>query len=190
MTGLWIVAVVALVVALAALAQARRTARQLAQITEMYWQLKFDHGELKAKVDPPAPAPPEPQQTFVPLSSIKPGRGRWLVARSIPVEYAPSLIARTAPSMSGAAEVMMICDEREILADDLQQVDAAERRLPHVRDQHVDVFAIHQRQAGLGGDGADDPEVAPQRLRQPLARLILGVDYENGLASGGIEGAV
>jgi hypothetical protein len=71
MAGLWIVAVLALVVALAALAQARRTARQLAQMTEMYWQLKFDHGELKAKVDPPAPAAPEPTQTFVPLTQLK-----------------------------------------------------------------------------------------------------------------------
>jgi hypothetical protein len=71
MTGLWVIAVLALVVALAALAQARRTARQLAQVTEMYWQLKFDHGELKAKVDPPTPAAPEPKQTFVPLTQLK-----------------------------------------------------------------------------------------------------------------------
>ena len=71
MTGLWIVAVSALAVAVAALMQARRTARQLAQVTEMYWQLKFDHGELKAKLDPAAPTSAPPQQTFVPLSSIK-----------------------------------------------------------------------------------------------------------------------
>jgi hypothetical protein len=71
MTGLWVIAVLALVVALAALAQARRTARQLAQVTEMYWQLKFDHGELKAKVDPPSPPAPEPKQTFVPLTQLK-----------------------------------------------------------------------------------------------------------------------
>ena len=71
MTALWIVALLALGVALAALAHARRTARQLAQVTEMYWQLKFDHGELKAKVAPPAPVQPAPQQTFVPLSSMK-----------------------------------------------------------------------------------------------------------------------
>jgi len=69
--ALWIVAVIALVVALAALAHARRTARQLAQVTEMYWQLKFDHGELKAKVDPPTPAAPEPKATFVPLTQLK-----------------------------------------------------------------------------------------------------------------------
>ena len=71
MTSLWIVAVTALAVAVLAYVQSRRTARQLAQITEMYWQLKFDHGELKAKVDPAAPAAPKPQETFVPLTQLK-----------------------------------------------------------------------------------------------------------------------
>ena len=71
MTSSLIVALVALVVALVAYAQSRRTARQLAQITEMYWQLKFDHGELKAKVDPSAPAVPKPKETFVPLTQLK-----------------------------------------------------------------------------------------------------------------------
>jgi hypothetical protein len=72
MAALWIVAATALIVALAALAHARRTARQLAHVTEMYWQLKFDHGELKAKLDPAAPAAPEPKQTFVPLTRLRP----------------------------------------------------------------------------------------------------------------------
>jgi len=62
-----------LLLAIAALMVARGTARKLAQVTEMYWQLKYDHGELKAKLDPPAPAVPEARQTFVPLSSIKRG---------------------------------------------------------------------------------------------------------------------
>lgn len=72
-TGLWILAMSSLLIAVVAFAHSRRTARQLAQITEMYWQLKFDHGELKGKVDPPPPPPAksDPQQTFVPLSSIK-----------------------------------------------------------------------------------------------------------------------
>jgi hypothetical protein len=69
--ALWIVALSALVIAVAAFAHARRTARQLAQVTEMYWQLKFDHGELKARVDPSAPAAPVPKQTFVPLTQLK-----------------------------------------------------------------------------------------------------------------------
>ena len=65
------IAIAALVVAVIAYVQARRTARQLAQITEMYWQLKFDHGELKAKVDPPTPAAPQPKETFVPLIHLR-----------------------------------------------------------------------------------------------------------------------
>ena len=71
--GLWTLALSSLLIAVVAFAHSRRTARQLAHITEMYWQLKFDHGELKAKVAPPQPAAPQPQQTFVPLSSIKKG---------------------------------------------------------------------------------------------------------------------
>ena len=70
MTGL-IIGGAALLVAVTALVQARRTARQLAQMTEMYWQLKFDHGELKAKVDPPPPVAPGPTATFVPLTQLK-----------------------------------------------------------------------------------------------------------------------
>ena len=68
---LWIVAIAALVFALLSLAIARHTARRLAEVTHLYWQLKSDYGELKTKVDPPQSKPPAPQQTFVPLSSIK-----------------------------------------------------------------------------------------------------------------------
>ncbi len=71
MMGLWIVAGLALLVAIAALLRARRTARQLAQITEMYWQLKYDHAELKAKLDPGKPTAPEPKSTFVPLTRLR-----------------------------------------------------------------------------------------------------------------------
>jgi hypothetical protein len=68
---LWIVAVLALLVAIAAWLHSRHTARKLAEVTYLYWQLKSDYGELKAKVDPPQPKTPAPQQAFVPLSSIK-----------------------------------------------------------------------------------------------------------------------
>ncbi len=62
---------VALAVALAAFVQARRSARQLARLTEMYWQLKYEHGELKATMaPPPGPASP-PVSAFVPLGSVK-----------------------------------------------------------------------------------------------------------------------
>lgn len=66
------VAIAALLVAVVAFAHSRRTARKLAMLEEQYWQLKFDHGELKAKVDPATPSGPEPKQTFVPLSRLRP----------------------------------------------------------------------------------------------------------------------
>ena len=71
MTPTSIVAIAALVIAVLALAQARRTARKLAMLEEQYWQLRFDHGELKARVDPSSPPAPDPRQTFVPLTQLK-----------------------------------------------------------------------------------------------------------------------
>jgi hypothetical protein len=71
MAALWIVAALALALAVAALVYAQGLARKLAHVTEMYWQLKFDHGELKAKVDPAAPPVAQPKETFVPLTQLK-----------------------------------------------------------------------------------------------------------------------
>jgi hypothetical protein len=78
MTWLWIVAATGWLLALAALATARRLSRRLAQLTELYWELKYDYGELKTRVKAIAPtaeeqaaAAPPVQQSFVPLSSLK-----------------------------------------------------------------------------------------------------------------------
>ena len=70
---LWIVAVTALVTAAVAVAAGRRTARQLADLTDLYWRLKYEHGELKAQVNPRPPALPAPSSAFVPLSQVKRG---------------------------------------------------------------------------------------------------------------------
>ena len=66
------IAGMALLVAVVAFAHSRRVARKLAMLEEQYWALKFAHGELKAKVDPPVPAAASSQQTFVPLVSLRP----------------------------------------------------------------------------------------------------------------------
>jgi hypothetical protein len=78
MDWLWVVAASGWLMAVVALATARRATRRLAQLTEQYWELKYEHGELKARVKALAPtadeleaARPAPQQTFVPLSSVK-----------------------------------------------------------------------------------------------------------------------
>jgi hypothetical protein len=79
----WAVAAAALAVALAAWALARRNARRVAQLSQMYWELKYQHGELRAQVqhltgDTPAPAqphhhpdPPVQADAFIPLASLK-----------------------------------------------------------------------------------------------------------------------
>ena len=66
-----IIAIAALLIAVIAFAHSRRVARKLAILEDQYWALKFAHGELKAKVDPPAAPASEPKTTFVPLGSLK-----------------------------------------------------------------------------------------------------------------------
>ena len=84
MTLLWLIAGASLVVALVALRQARRTAKRLEQLSQMYWELKYQHGELRLQLQratgslpaaptSPAPLPPDSgsQQSFIPLASLK-----------------------------------------------------------------------------------------------------------------------
>ena len=77
---LWLVTGASLVVALIALGQARRTAKRLDQITQNYWELKYQNGELRAQLQqltggstpepPPIPAS-QGRDSFVPLASLK-----------------------------------------------------------------------------------------------------------------------
>jgi hypothetical protein len=84
MTVQWFVTGAALLAALLAWGQARRTARRLEQLSQMYWELKFQHGELRVQIErltgggprvPTAPGAPEgagpPGESFVPLASLK-----------------------------------------------------------------------------------------------------------------------
>ncbi len=78
MEWLWLLAGTGWLLALVALATARRLSRRLAQLSEQYWELKYDHGELKARVKALAPLPeeteasrPRVQESFVPLASVK-----------------------------------------------------------------------------------------------------------------------
>jgi len=80
----WLLTFVALLVAVVALVRARRAGKRLERLTETYWELRYDHGQLRARLDrldpqspaPPGAAPGEPQGkagsvNFVPLSSLK-----------------------------------------------------------------------------------------------------------------------
>ena len=77
MTLHWLLTGAALVLAGMAWLVARRQTKRLERLTESYWELRYEHGQLRARVnrlDPEqqASAAVEPPATnFIPLSSLK-----------------------------------------------------------------------------------------------------------------------
>jgi HAMP domain-containing protein len=80
LTLLWLLTGAALALAGAAFFVARRQSKRLERLTESYWELRYEHGQLRARVnrlDPEQPitAPETTPQAgataFVPLSSLK-----------------------------------------------------------------------------------------------------------------------
>jgi hypothetical protein len=82
LTVIWCLAAGALVVAGAALLKSRRTSQQLARLSESYWQLRYEHGQLSSRLDrieaslgqSPNDSLPSAASTttaFVPLSSLR-----------------------------------------------------------------------------------------------------------------------
>ena len=76
----WVITGAAVAIAVTAFLKARRLAKRLERLTESYWELRYDHGQLRARVnrlDPDQPSSPqEPARqagptAFVPLSSLK-----------------------------------------------------------------------------------------------------------------------
>jgi hypothetical protein len=76
----WLLTVAATLTAAWAWLRARRVAKRLERLTESYWELKYDHGQLRARVarlepevavTPAEPATPPGATAFVPLSSLK-----------------------------------------------------------------------------------------------------------------------
>jgi hypothetical protein len=77
----WLLTGAALLVALGAFLRARRVARRLERLTESYWELRYECGQLRARVsrlEPAVAESPSPDQpgpavptNFVPLSSLK-----------------------------------------------------------------------------------------------------------------------
>lgn len=83
MTVHWLVTAASVLVAGVALVRARRTARRLERLSESYWELRYEHGQLASRVarlegrDTPAAGQPfgSPAEAgkvaFVPLSSLR-----------------------------------------------------------------------------------------------------------------------
>jgi hypothetical protein len=76
----WVLVGTGWLLALAAWMLARRQSRRLAELTKMYWEVKYECGELKARLRALAPdatdaspsaSPARPPQGFVALSDVK-----------------------------------------------------------------------------------------------------------------------
>ena len=76
----WLLTAAAVLVAVVALAKARRATKRLERLTETYWELRYDHGQLRAlvaRLDPAAAEPAQaetaakPAANFISLSSLK-----------------------------------------------------------------------------------------------------------------------
>jgi len=77
----WLLIGGAVLIAVVALVRARRTAKRLDRLTESYWELRYEHGQLRGRLKALEPqsadaeAEPPARQAgttaFVPLSSLK-----------------------------------------------------------------------------------------------------------------------
>jgi hypothetical protein len=78
----WFLAGAGAILTLAAIAWARHVSRRLERLAQSYWELRYEYGQLNARVgrlEPPeattAPEEPEapgrPKTSFVPLSSLR-----------------------------------------------------------------------------------------------------------------------
>jgi hypothetical protein len=76
----YLLALAAIAVAVVAFLYARRVARRLERVTESYWELRYDYGQLRARLtrlegggEPEAPTAAQGagQPSFIPLSSLK-----------------------------------------------------------------------------------------------------------------------
>ena len=78
MVAYWAVVGAVFLVAAVAVERARRLSRRLERLKESYWDLRYEFGQLQARVtrleaerSDHAPAPPPAASNFVPLSSLK-----------------------------------------------------------------------------------------------------------------------
>ena len=79
MVAYWVVVGAVFLVAAVAVERARRLSRRLERLKESYWDLRYEFGQLQARVtrleaerpDQVAAPPPPAANNFVPLSSLK-----------------------------------------------------------------------------------------------------------------------
>ena len=73
----WALTGAAVILAGLAWRTARRQTKRLERLTESYWELRYEHGQLRARVNrldaeqQATPAAEPPATNFIPLSSLK-----------------------------------------------------------------------------------------------------------------------
>ena len=74
----WLLTGAAVLLAAVALLVARRQSKRLERLSESYWELRYEHGQLRARVNRLDPeqqtgqaAAEQPATNFIPLSSLK-----------------------------------------------------------------------------------------------------------------------
>ena len=74
----WLLTGAAFVLAAVAFVTARRQSKRLDRLTESYWELRYEHGQLRARLNRLDPeqqqataAAEPPANNFIPLSSLK-----------------------------------------------------------------------------------------------------------------------
>jgi hypothetical protein len=74
----WLLTGAALILGVAAILASRRQSKRLERLTESYWELRYEHGQLRARVNRLDPeqqaaqaAAEAPPANFIPLSSLK-----------------------------------------------------------------------------------------------------------------------
>jgi hypothetical protein len=77
----WLITAAALLTAAVALARARSASRRCERLTESYWELRYEHGQLRARLarleGQPEAEVPDPRDAratpaqFIPLSTLK-----------------------------------------------------------------------------------------------------------------------
>ena len=71
MTFLWLLTGAAFLAALGAFARVRRVSKRLERLSESYWELRYEHGQLRSRIARLEPAKPAPGEH----DPAKPARG-------------------------------------------------------------------------------------------------------------------
>jgi hypothetical protein len=86
LTFLWLLTGAAFLAALGAFARVRRVSKRLERLSESYWELRYEHGQLRSRIARLEPAQPAPGG----YDPARPVSGEHDPARSVPGGHDPA----------------------------------------------------------------------------------------------------